>query len=175
MEKVNSNSVNKKQSGLNEKETYMKESVLDKFFSIEIHDLNRYMKNAKDKGDFKEAFADTKHDMGLFNKAQIRKYDDGSYIVIFWADRVELTDSLVEFVNTCVSLYGPTLTGEGVINNDDYQAVESGSFTRMWDKVGISISNDDENKPVMMLTLFRPKQIKLAAAPISNKRTKLNK
>lgn len=139
-------------------------SVLHKCFSIDIRNLARYMDNATDTGrGYKEAVVATNNDLDLFISAHIRQYTDGKFNVEFWADRVEITAPLVEFISTCVKKFGPTLTGTAEVTPEDYVLAEQGMFDRMWNEVCVSISNNDQNQTVMMLTLFNPAQAKSVA------------
>lgn len=134
-------------------------SAIGKYFSIDISNLNKYLKGAASIGkDYKKAIVEINHDMDLFIEADIRHYDDGRLTVEFWGDRAELTTKLVKFINEYVKLNGPCLDGAAEITKDDYKSVEHGDFARMWENACVNISNNSENKRVMVLGLYNPPQ-----------------
>ena len=134
-------------------------SAIGKYFSIDISNLDKYLKDAQSIGkEYKEAIVEVNNDMDLFITADIRHYKDGRLTVEFWGDRAELTPKLVRFINEYVKLNGPCLDGAGEITKDDYKSVEHGDFARMWENACVNISNNSENKRVMVLGLYNPPQ-----------------
>lgn len=150
-------------------------SVYGKYFSIDVNNLSKYLKGAEDTGkDYKEVIVATNNDLDLFCEAHIRKYNDGRLNVEFWADRVELTTKLVSFINDCYKRLGPCLTGECEVTKEDYERVEQRNYSRMWDDVCVTMSNNDNHVLVMMLGLYNPPQ-NMSEKPTAISPTKVKK
>ena len=150
-------------------------SIYGKYFSIDVSNLSKYMKNAVDNGkDYKEVIVATNNDLDIFIEAHIRKYNNGRFNVEFWGDRVELTAKLVGFINDCYKRLGPCLTGEGEVTKEDYERVEQRNFSRMWEDVCVTMSNNDKNVLVMVLGVYNPPQ-NMSEKPSSLKPSKVKK
>jgi hypothetical protein len=150
-------------------------SIYGKYFSIDVNNLSKYLKDAVDTGkDYKEVIVATNNDLDLFCEAHIRKYNDGRLNVEFWADRVEMTSKLVGFINDCYKRLGPCITGEGEVTKEDYERVEQRNFSRMWDDVCVTISNNDNDVLVMVLGLYNPPQ-SMSEKPSAHKPAKVKK
>lgn len=146
---------------------------LYKGFSIDINNLAKYLKGAQDQGkEYIEVIVPVNNDLDIFVEAIIRKYKDGRLTVEFRGDRAELTTPLVKFIDDCAKLYGPTLTGEGPITKADYEALTHETFSRMWDKVCVTMYNNELNKTVMVLIFFNPPQLTLASNGTAAQKTK---
>ena len=125
-------------------------SIYGKYFSIDVNNLSKYLKDAVDTGkDYKEVIVATNNDLDLFCEAHIRKYNDGRLNVEFWADRVEIT-------------------------KEDYERVEQRNFSRMWDDVCVTMSNNDNDVLVMVLGLYNPPQ-SMSEKPSAHKPAKVKK
>lgn len=130
-----------------------------KYFTIDVTNLRRYTKNAPNLGkEYKAATVALDHDMGVFVEARIREYNDGRLTVEFWGDRAVLTPQIVRFIADCVTAFGPTLTGDTEVTQEDYDLVKQFRFNRMWNQACVTMSNNDDNVPVMVLALFNPPQ-----------------
>lgn len=150
----------KKENQVEELEAIPVRQSLAEFFSIDIHNLNQYLSHDTDNGlKYTATVQELNNDMGLFKEAIIKRFkEDGSYQVELWADRTGMTSDLSEFVTICCKLYGPTKGGEGEITQRDYTLIERGAFSRLWDKVWVDMSTNEDGNKVMTITLFNPEQ-----------------
>ncbi len=150
----------KKENQVEELEAIPVRQSLAEFFSIDIHNLGQYLSEDSDNGlKYTVTIQKLNNDMGLFKEAIIKRFKgDGSYQVEFWADRAGMTADLSEFVTVCSKLFGQTKTGESEITQRDYTLIERGAFSRLWDKVSVDMSTNDDDHKVMTITLFNPEQ-----------------
>lgn len=152
--------IKKKKNQVEELEAIPVRQSLAEFFSIDIHNLDQYLNGDQDNGlKYTATIQQLNNDMGLFKEAIIKRFKgDGSYQVEIWGDRAGMTADLSEFVTVCCKLFGPTDSGEGEITQRDYTLIERGSFSRLWKKVWVDMSTNDNDKKVMTITLFNPEQ-----------------
>ena len=150
----------KKDNQVEELEAIPVRQSLAEFFSIDIHNLDKYLGDDLENGlKYTATIQKLNNDMGLFKEAIIKRFKgDGSYQVEFWADRAGMTADLSEFVAVCCKLFGPTKTGEGEITQRDYTLIERGAFSRLWNNVWVDMSTNDDDNKVMTITLFNPEQ-----------------
>ena len=161
------------------KTTKLPNLVSSKYFSIEINNLTKYLKDAPDLGkDYRAATVQLHHDMDLFVEARIRAYKDGRLTVEFWGDRVALTPPLISFIADCCKKYGPSISGATVVTDEDYELLRRGLFNRMWDEACVTMSNNDDDVRVMVVGLLNPPQNssqQISSKPLENKTTKVSK
>lgn len=150
---------NKSQKTETTKATKLSNLASSKYFSIDVTNLARYVKNAPDLGkDYRAATVSLKHDMDLFVEARIRAYNDGRLTVEFWGDRAALTPPLISFIADCSKKFGPSISGATEVTDEDYELLKRGLFNRMWDEACVTMSNNDDDVRVMVLGLFNPPQ-----------------
>lgn len=103
---------------------------VESFFSIDIHNLAMYTQ-----GRIGNTTIPLPNDMGLFTSAEIIAFRNGSFNVAFKAPHAALTPQFVAFIDSCISIYGKDSNNKQRITQRDYDAINMGSFNRMWNNL----------------------------------------
>lgn len=97
-------------------------------------------------------------EFGLFNYVDVHIVNSKVNNLEFISHSLKLSPGLVEFINTCASVFGPTATGESQITHKDYLLLQKGLFSRLWRNVWLECGPDERNNGVLALrlTIFSP-------------------
>lgn len=139
-----------------------KEDMRD-FFKIDIYDIFKYKplpeedtvvgKDAAGRYNFKlkELELDT------FYKVKINKLSAKQYSLTFTSNVNEIRESLIEFIDFCLQLYGSDFMNKGHVSDDDYRDLAMGVFSRMW--YGILEVNNLDFRMSLTIHTIRPKEV----------------
>lgn len=93
--------------------------------------------------------------LGNFHYMDFHFPKDGTINVDFLCLFKKFTPEFIEFANACARTFGPTQSGEGVISARDVTLLQKNLFSRIWPKVWLNVSTDDEaGAPCLCVTLF---------------------
>lgn len=133
-------------------------TAIDDFFSIDIRQLNNYTQNAVNMGKYSISAVPLPLDLGLFDSATIRKFDDGSFNIEFIGNKGVITADLSEFISLCVKQLGPDKSGATYLTEKDFRLLDMGAFSRMWDNVWVDMQTNEQEEKIICITIFNPKQ-----------------
>ena len=71
-------------------------------------------------------------ELATFYKAEIVQHQNGTYDITFLSNVNEIRQNLVDFVDSCLNLYGTDFMNKGSIVDDDYRDSSMGVFSRIW-------------------------------------------
>jgi hypothetical protein len=115
-----------------------KKNDISDLFRINIYDIFKYAPKLVEtitlQGETAEKYSVKlpNPELGTFDKADIIKYPNGAYDLIFAGNINEISKELKEFVDFCVSKYGKDfMNKEGIVRQDHCDLV-LGVFSRVW-------------------------------------------